>query len=71
MAKGGPVFDFVPGRAARFGVLPRSTEDGRDVRWFELPALYIFHTVNAWQERDAVVLHACVYDTVRAASRSP
>ena len=56
------------GRAARICVIPRGTEDGRNARWFQLPALWIWHTVNAWQEGGAVLLYACVYDSVHLGS---
>ena len=32
---------------SRFGVVPRH---GGEVRWFELPASYAYHAVNAWEE---------------------
>jgi carotenoid cleavage dioxygenase-like enzyme len=31
----------------------------QEVRWFSTGACYIFHTVNAWDEGDTVVLVAC------------
>ena len=65
MAQGRDAWQFDAERGARVGLLPRGTEDGRDVRWFELPALFIWHTVNAWQEGGSVLLYACVYDSVR------
>jgi carotenoid cleavage dioxygenase-like enzyme len=34
-------------RPARFGVLPRH---GGAVQWFEAPACYCYHTINAWEE---------------------
>ena len=65
MAQGRDAWQFEGERAARIGLLPRGTEDGRDVRWFQLPALFIWHTINAWQDGGAVLLYACVYDSVR------
>ena len=65
MAQGRDAWQWEGSRAARIGLLPRGTEDGRDVRWFRLPPLWIWHTVNAWQEGGAVLLYACVYDSVR------
>ena len=36
------------------------------VRWFELPAVMIFHVANAWQEGEHVVkLFACCFTDVR------
>lgn len=43
---------------ARIGVLPRYGV-ASDVRWFEVVPGAVFHTVNAWEEGDAVVLVAC------------
>ena len=68
MAQGRDAWQWEGGRAARIGLIPRGTEDGRDVRWFQLPALWTWHTVNAWQEGGAVLLYACVYDSVRPGS---
>ncbi|CAI5476182.1 unnamed protein product [Closterium sp. Yama58-4] len=44
-------FLWNPDRLARFGVLPRYAESEAEMRWFELPPLFIFHTVNAWEEQ--------------------
>lgn len=43
---------------SRFGILPRHGTDA-DVRWFEADPCYIYHTINAWEEGDEVVLLAC------------
>ncbi len=43
---------------ARIGVLPRGA-DGASVRWFDIAPCAVFHTVNAWEEGDEVVLLAC------------
>ncbi len=69
MLAGGYAYEFEKDRPARFGVMPRGTADGRDVRWFELPPLYIFHVANAWQDGNTVVLFACVYQSVRGPCR--
>lgn len=50
-------------RPARFGVMPRY-DDGTGCRWFTLPSCYIYHTINAHEERDGqgntvVVMTAC------------
>lgn len=43
---------------ARFGIAPR--RGGADeVRWFELPPCYVYHTINAHEEGSEVVLTAC------------
>lgn len=43
---------------ARIGVMPR-TGTGADVRWFEVDPCYVFHTVNAYDDADEVVLDVC------------
>ena len=43
---------------ARFGVMPREGADA-DVQWFDIDPCYVFHTLNAYDEGDEVVLHAC------------
>ena len=56
---------FDPEVPARFGILPRYGTDA-DVRWFEAPACYCYHTTNAWEEErpDGTVIHlvACRID---------
>ena len=54
---------FDPARPSRFGVMPRY-DNGDKCIWFELPACYIYHTINAHEEQDAdgntvVVMTAC------------
>jgi carotenoid cleavage dioxygenase-like enzyme len=51
-------FAWEPERGARFGVLPRHA-DGSQIKWFSGPACYVFHTVNAFEDGDEVVLDAC------------
>ncbi len=43
---------------ARFGVLPRYGQS-EDVRWFEVPSCYVFHTLNAYEDGEEVVLLGC------------
>jgi carotenoid cleavage dioxygenase len=47
-------------------VLPRQG-DGADVRWFDVEPCYVFHTLNAYDEGDTVVLdvvqHPKTFDT--------
>ena len=43
---------------ARIGVMPR-TGTNRDVRWFTVEPCYVFHTMNAFEDGDTVVLDAC------------
>jgi carotenoid cleavage dioxygenase-like enzyme len=43
---------------ARFGVLDRHA-DGSAVRWFEAESCYMYHTINAWESGDEIVLVGC------------
>lgn len=58
LKQGGPLMKFESDRPSRFGILPRYGDDG-NIRWFESPTCYIFHTLNAYEEGDEVVLIAC------------
>ncbi len=49
---------FAPEMPARFGVIPRHGA-GRDVRLFEADPCYVYHSVNAWEEGDEIVLDLC------------
>lgn len=50
-------FAFEPDRPSRFGILPRHG-DNSNIRWFSLPACYVLHTLNAYEDGDEVVLIA-------------
>ena len=61
LARGRRKIAFHRDTPARFGVVPRH---GTEVRWFEAPSCYCYHTINAWEERNAdgervIVLTAC------------
>ncbi len=43
---------------ARFAVLPRYGSSG-DVNWFEAEPCYIYHSVNAWEDADEIVMDVC------------
>lgn len=58
MQQGKPGLLFESDRASRFGILPRHG-DNSSVRWFETPACYVYHTLNAYEEGNEVVLIAC------------
>ena len=44
---------------ARFGLIPRFGSNA-DIRWFEASSAYIYHTINAFEEGDEVVMDACI-----------
>ncbi|MEJ6480563.1 carotenoid oxygenase family protein [Nostoc punctiforme UO1] len=56
--RGEPVMMFERDRSSRFGILPRHG-DNSNIRWFESPSCYVFHTLNAYEDGDEVVLIAC------------
>jgi carotenoid cleavage dioxygenase-like enzyme len=49
---------FERDRPSRFGIVPRHG-DNSNIRWFESPACFVFHTMNAYEEGNEVVLIAC------------
>jgi carotenoid cleavage dioxygenase len=58
MSRGEPLLKYEPDLGSRFGILPRHGR-ATDIRWFEAPACFVFHTLNAWDDGDEVVLVAC------------
>jgi len=61
--KGEQPFAFEPDRGSHFGILPRHGDQSQ-IRWFESPPCYVFHTLNAFEEGDEVILDACRLDRV-------
>jgi carotenoid cleavage dioxygenase-like enzyme len=49
---------FDSGISSRFGVIPRYGE-AESIRWFDAEPCFIYHSVNAWEEGDEVVLDVC------------
>lgn len=48
---------------ARFGVLPREgTAD--QLQWFDIDPCYVFHTLNAFDDGDDVVMYGCRIDEI-------
>ena len=50
--------DFRPDLPARFGVIPRHGRP-EEIRWFEADPCYIYHSINAWEEGEEIVLDVC------------
>lgn len=46
---------------SRFGVIPRYGAPD-EIRWFEADPCYVYHSVNAWEEGDEVVMLGCRVD---------
>jgi len=55
---GQQAFDWEPQNGCRMGILPRHAI-GDDIQWFDIETGYIFHTFNAWEEGDEIVLEGC------------
>ena len=62
-------YSWDPGYPARIGLLPRDGE-GSDVRWFEIDPCYVFHTLNAYEEGDTVVVDVVRHDRMFATDRT-
>lgn len=43
---------------SRFGIIPRHG-NSTDIRWFESSPCYIYHTVNAYEEGEEIILTGC------------
>lgn len=55
---------------SRFGVMPRHGGSA-DVRWFEAPPCYVYHTINAYEEGSKIVLTGCrIEDPLPGPSRA-
>ncbi len=50
--------DFYPESRSRFAVIPRHGNEG-DIRWYDAEPCYIYHTINAWEEGDWLVMVGC------------
>eukprot|EP01126_Amoeba_proteus_P024182 TRINITY_DN2436_c0_g1_i2.p1 TRINITY_DN2436_c0_g1~~TRINITY_DN2436_c0_g1_i2.p1 ORF type:complete len:509 (+),score=86.80 TRINITY_DN2436_c0_g1_i2:101-1627(+) len=57
------LFQFYKDRPSRLGVLPRSSSDGKDIKWFNVGTGYVFHSANAWEEGDCIHVYVCLYDS--------
>jgi len=58
LAEGRTVVRFYRDQPSRFGLIPRRGTS-TDVRWFETSPGYVYHTVNAWEEGERVVMIGC------------
>lgn len=59
--KGTGSFFWQPQLGSHLAVLGRG-EEGGTVRWFEAPACYAFHIVNAWEENHTIRIDLLRYD---------
>lgn len=58
---------FYPELPTRFGVIPRYGASD-SIKWFEFSPCFVYHTVNAWEEGDEVVMVGCRFIPKRTAS---
>lgn len=61
LARGKVRLGFFPDTPTRFGLIPR-LGDNDAVRWFDAEPMFMYHTVNAWEDGDEVVLVGCRID---------
>lgn len=59
-AGGGPVFAWEPDQPARIAVMRRS-EGVASLRWFDVPACYVFHIMNAYEQDGRVIADVMRY----------
>jgi carotenoid cleavage dioxygenase len=61
LARGQTRVGFFRDKPTRFGILPRFGK-GDEIRWFEASPCYMYHTINAWEQGDTIVLLGCKID---------
>ncbi len=66
LARGKTKVTFRTDMPARFGILARHA-NGDAIKWFEAETCYMYHTINAWESGDEVVLVGCRIDNPLAA----
>jgi carotenoid cleavage dioxygenase len=71
LAQGKTRVGFFRDKPTRFGVIPRFGK-GDEIRWFEASACYMYHTINAWEEGNRIVLVGCkIEDPLAGDPRNP
>lgn len=58
MAEGKSMLYFEEENGSRFGVLARGA-DGKEIQWFDVDSCYCYHTVNAFEDGDEIVVEGC------------
>jgi carotenoid cleavage dioxygenase-like enzyme len=61
LAQGRTRIRFFRDKPTRFGIIPRFGTN-EQVRWFEGAPCFMYHTINAWEDGDEVVLIGCKID---------
>jgi carotenoid cleavage dioxygenase len=54
-------YTWNPAHPARVGLLPRN-DSSRGVRWFDVEPCWVFHTLNAYDDGERVVVDMCRYE---------
>ena len=52
--------DFHPELPTRLGVIPRFGRSD-EIRWFDFSPCFLYHTINAWEDGDNIVMVGCRY----------
>lgn len=60
---GGMPFRWDDNHNTRFGVMPREGTNA-DIKWFEVPACFVFHIMNSFDDGDEFVMDAARYDNL-------
>ncbi len=60
MALGRHKIEFHPELPTRLGVIPRHGR-GDEIRWFDFTPCFLYHTINAWEDGDEIVMVGCRY----------
>lgn len=55
LMKGKSFVNWEPDKGARFGVMPRHGK-GSEIRWFDVPPFYMYHTANAYEDGQEIVV---------------
>ncbi|MGH2784862.1 MAG: carotenoid oxygenase family protein [Actinomycetota bacterium] len=61
LAKGRVRNGFFRDKPTRLGVIPRFGSND-DVRWFDGEPFFMYHTINAWEDGDEIVMTGCRID---------
>lgn len=61
LAKGRIRNGFFRDKPTRLGVIPRHG-DGAGVQWFDAEPFFMYHTINAWEDGDEIVMTGCRID---------
>lgn len=54
---------------ARYGIFPRDSKDGKDIKWFDVDPHYVFHFGNTWNAvnadgDDIVIVYAIAHEEI-------